>query len=85
MLYRTITVNAKLTDNRIDVGTELTRDISADAVISHPVSVKRLSDYNLLSNKPSIEGVELIGDKTYEELNLRSITNSDIESLFQNL
>lgn len=28
-----------------------------------------IADYNPLVNKPSIEGVTLIGDKTFEELN----------------
>lgn len=38
-------------------------------------------NYNELNNKPSIEGVELVGNKTYEELNLSSLTNTEIEDL----
>ena len=38
-------------------------------------------NYNDLNNKPKIEGVELIGDKTFEELNLSSLTNTEIEDL----
>lgn len=39
------------------------------------------TNYNDLENKPSIEGVTLIDDKTFEQLNLNRITNSDIEDL----
>lgn len=39
------------------------------------------SDYNDLSNKPQIEGVTLSGDKTYSELNLKSISNTELEEL----
>lgn len=45
-----------------------------------------ISDYTLLSNKPSINGVTLIGDKTTEDLNItavvQSITAEHINSLF---
>lgn len=35
-------------------------------------------DYNKLINKPQIESVELIGDKTFEELGLSVLSASDI-------
>ena len=35
-------------------------------------------DYNKLINKPQIESIELIGDKTFEELGLSSLEVSDI-------
>lgn len=38
-------------------------------------------DYEKLINRPQIEGVELIGNKTFEELNLDRITNSEIENM----
>lgn len=37
--------------------------------------------YNDLTDKPQIEGVTLSGNKTYEELNLNRITNTEIEDL----
>lgn len=40
-----------------------------------------VKNYNDLINKPKIEGVTLIGDKTFEELNLNSITNSELEEI----
>lgn len=38
-------------------------------------------DYERLSNKPMIEGVELEGDKTFEDLNLHTLTNEELEAL----
>lgn len=38
------------------------------------------TNYNDLTNKPQIEGVTLTGNKTYEDLNLERLTNSDIEA-----
>jgi hypothetical protein len=44
-------------------------------------SVTEIRDYNRLDNKPSIEGVVLIGDKTFPQLNMNSLTNHEIEDL----
>lgn len=38
-------------------------------------------DYEKLKNKPSIESVELIGDKSFEDLGLRPLTNLEIDAL----
>ena len=38
-------------------------------------------NYNDLLNKPRIEGVELEGDKSFDDLNLNKIPNSEIEEL----
>lgn len=40
-----------------------------------------INDYESLKNKPMIEGVTLIGDKTYEQLNLLRLTNAQIEDI----
>lgn len=39
------------------------------------------SDYELLQNKPQIEGIELLGNKTFEELQLQALTNLELEDL----
>ena len=39
------------------------------------------SDYEQLINKPKIEGEELLGNKTFEELNLNALTNLELEEL----
>ena len=46
------------------------------------------SNYNELSNKPQINSIELIGNKTPSELHLQEemedITNEEINNLFRN-
>lgn len=39
------------------------------------------NDYNELINKPSINGVALVGDKTNEEINISSIPNDYIDDI----
>ena len=41
------------------------------------------NDYEQLVNRPSIENVELVGDKSFEQLGLTDITNSEIEAIFR--
>lgn len=38
-------------------------------------------DYEQLINRPSIETVELVGDKTFEALGMAALSNSEIEDL----
>ncbi|MCH1940038.1 hypothetical protein [Holdemania massiliensis] len=38
-------------------------------------------DYETLYNKPCISGVELAGDKNFEELGMERMTNTDIFNL----
>lgn len=39
------------------------------------------TDYNSLRNKPQIEGVTLQGNKSFEDLTLSALTNSEIDEL----
>lgn len=41
------------------------------------------TDYNNLRNKPRINGVELVGDKTNEEILIQSISNEDLEKILK--
>ena len=41
------------------------------------------TNYENLSNKPAINGVTLIGNKTNEELDIKAISNSEIEVLLK--
>lgn len=43
--------------------------------------VQAVDDYNRLRNKPQIEGVELIGNKTFADLHLAALSNTEIERL----
>lgn len=38
-------------------------------------------DYEQLNNKPRIEGIELIGDMSFEDLSLAVITANDIDDM----
>lgn len=44
-----------------------------------------VSDYNLLANKPSIDDVPLIGDKTLAEFGERGITNLEIQDIIDSV
>lgn len=46
------------------------------------------TDYEILSNKPQINGVELRGNKTSKDLNIQetaALTNLEIEQIIQNV
>lgn len=47
------------------------------------ISTGGSGNYNDLTNKPSINGVELVGNKTNEELLIDSISNEDLEALLK--
>lgn len=40
-------------------------------------------DYEALFNKPKINTVTLIGDKSFEDLGLESITNTELNEMFK--
>ena len=58
----------------LDSGDNAARNVGSTTVVS-------VNDYNDLRNKPRIEGVELIGDKSFEELNLQRLTNTELENM----
>ena len=41
--------------------------------------------YNDLSDKPKINSVELVGNKTFEDLGAERLTNSDIELIINSV
>ena len=43
------------------------------------------SNYEQLSNLPSIESVQLIGDKSFEDLGLEECSNIEIDNLFRSI
>ena len=58
----------------LDSGDNAALNVESTTVVS-------VNDYNDLRNKPRIEGVELIGDKSFEELNLQRLTNTELENM----
>lgn len=43
------------------------------------------SNYEQLSNLPSIEAVQLIGDKSFEDLGLEECSNIEIDNIFRSI
>lgn len=74
-----IDVQIVSTDQIIDI-TEDGGDHEID-VETNEVIFDETRSYNDLKNRPQIEGVTLEGDKSYADLNLTSISNSEIEDL----
>ena len=59
-------------DTNIDIDTknvDVYLDVEDDFFTRTNASTNIYEDYNKLINHPSIEGVTLIGDKTFDELN----------------
>lgn len=42
-------------------------------------------DYELLNNKPKINGVELVKNKSLENLGINEITNTELNEMFKDL
>lgn len=56
--------------------------VGYDLDIGAPITKVSVGDYNLLDNKPSIEGVELIGNRELDEIGLGRISGASILALF---
>lgn len=63
----------------------LTGNLSSPSALSGgltiPKEIKRSNNYEELQNLPQIEGVTLIGNKSFAQLNMSRITNSELEDL----
>jgi hypothetical protein len=80
--YRTVTVTPTLSGNKISVTPAISKNqIGAVAKMANEVQVTNTSDYQLLKNKPQIESVELIGNKSFNDLGLTNISNMRIEQI----
>lgn len=68
----------------VDITPEVEVEVSSDGPIETETDLvinDGVKDYNDLLNKPRIESVELVGDKSFDDLNLNKISNSEIEEL----
>lgn len=82
--YRTVTVTPTLSSNKITVSPAVSSNgIQASASVVNKVQVTNTSNYDLLSNKPQIESVELQGNKTFNDLGLSSISNMRLEQIIK--
>lgn len=83
--YRTVTVTPTISQNSVTVSPTLSNnEISATAGVVNEIEVNNTSNYNLLQNKPQIESVELLGNKTFNDLGLSNISNMQIEQILKN-
>lgn len=82
-MAKDIRANAQLQQNTIRASASVTGTMGATATLGQTVIIGGTTDYERLRNLPSIEGVPLIGDKTFPQLNMSKLTNSEIEALLQ--
>lgn len=69
-------------DNESSIDTDIqTSDGEIDTDIE--LSANGTNDYNDLTNKPQINGVELTGNKTPEDLDILPLTNAEIDELLR--
>lgn len=67
-------------DNEIEL--EVNDQEELDLMVDDVVPIQAPSDYNPLYNKPSVNDEILQGNKTFEQLGLKSMTNLEIKELF---
>lgn len=65
-------------NSRINGDAYLMRQIDGDPTRRDHGGSYSTNDYEELVNKPSIESVTLVGDKTFEQLGLSSITADEL-------
>lgn len=82
--YRTVTVTPTLSGNEISVSPAITKNVipAAGSMVNETL-VSTTSEYPLLKNKPQIESVELVGNKSFNDLGLSRITNMQIEQIIK--
>lgn len=65
-----------LVQDEFDISTKFINEYTVDIKIND--GINKYKNYNELFNKPSINGVELIGDKNFEELGITEYTENTI-------
>ena len=45
-------------------------------------SLSAVSSYNLLNDKPKIEGIELVENKTFKDLGITIVSEDEIDNIF---
>ena len=81
MAYREISLSGNIS------AAKMSGSLNADAGMSGDLKMAERvyeNDYEKLKNKPSINGVELIKDKSFEDLGDHVLTNFEILELMKN-
>ena len=83
-VYRTVTVTPTLSENQVSVTPAITKNvIPASGNMVNETIVSSTDEYPALNNKPQIESVELVGNKSFKDLGLSQITNMQIEQIIK--
>ena len=81
MAYREISLSGNIS------AAKMSGSLNADAGMSGDLKMAERvyeNDYEKLKNRPSINGVELVQDKSFEELGDHVLTNFEILELMKN-
>ena len=58
-------------------------NVGVNAGIGRIVEINGTTNYEKLSNKPRIEGIELVGNLCFPQLNLSRITETELEDMLK--
>ena len=81
MAYREISLSGSISAAKMSGSLNTDTGMSGDLKMAERVYE---NDYEKLKNKPSINGVELVQDKSFEELGDHVLTNFEILELMKN-
>ena len=81
MAYREISLSGNISAAKMSGSLNADTGMSGDLKMAERVYE---NDYEKLKNKPSINGVELVQDKSFEELGDHVLTNFEILELMKN-
>ena len=81
MAYREISISGNISVATMSGSLNADMGMSGDLKMAERVYE---NDYEKLKNKPSINGVELVQDKSFEELGDHVLTNFEILELMKN-
>lgn len=76
-------LNIELDKEDLDIILDEQNSIDAEIENSDIVPTGITTDYEKLNNKPKIEGVELVDNRSFEDLGMKSLTNSELENLLK--
>lgn len=79
---RVVTPSNRLgSDGSVNVKTDVNEKVARLSGYEQSVRTVLSNNYLEIDNLPTLEGVEIIGDKTFEDYGLSCITNSEIEDI----
>lgn len=81
MAYKEISISGNISAAKMSGSLNADTGMSGDLKMAERVYE---NDYEKLKNKPSINGVELVQDKSFEELGDHVLTNFEILELMKN-